>query len=56
MWKMRRFSNISPANMPDPPQIMEKLIHNPWLRYIFENLFLPEVPVWFNLHALGLLR
>jgi phytoene dehydrogenase-like protein len=31
-----------------------KSIHDPWLRQFIENLFLPEVPVWFVFMLLGL--
>ncbi len=55
MWKMRRifkyFTGIYARSAAD----YGKAIHEPWLRYIFENLFLPEVPVWFILMLLGLL-
>lgn len=30
-------------------------IHDPWLRQVYENLFLPQVPVWFVAMVLGLL-
>ena len=55
MWKMRRFFKYFMGKYSRSASDYGKDIHDPWLRYIFENLFLPEVPVWFILMLLGLL-
>lgn len=55
MWKMRRFFKIFAGKYARSVADYGKAIHDPWLRYIIENMFLPEVPVWFNLMILGLL-
>jgi phytoene desaturase len=55
MWKMRRFFKYFTGRYAKSAADYGKDIHDPWLRYIFENMFLPEVPVWFILMLLGLL-
>lgn len=55
MWKMRVFFKYFMGKYSRSASDYGKAIHDPWLRYIFENLFLPEVPVWFILMLLGLL-
>jgi len=52
IWRMRRvlryFGDPSVAEWAKP-------FHDPFLRSVVENLFLPEVPVWFVMMILGLL-
>jgi phytoene desaturase len=55
MWKMRRFFKYFTGKYAKSAADYGKSIHDQWLRYIFENMFLPEVPVWFILMLLGLL-
>jgi phytoene desaturase len=55
MWKMRRIFKYFTGRYARSAADYGKAIHDPWLRYIFENMFLPEVPVWFILMLLGLL-
>jgi phytoene desaturase len=55
IWKMRRIFKFFTGRYARSAADYGKAINDPWLRYIFENMFLPEVPVWFNLMLLGLL-
>ena len=55
MWKLRRFFKYFTGRYTRSVADFGKSIHDPWLRYIVENLFLPEVPVWFILMVIGLL-
>ncbi|MCX9081564.1 MAG: NAD(P)/FAD-dependent oxidoreductase [Candidatus Methanoperedens sp.] len=55
MWKMRGFFKYFTGRYARSAADYGKAIHDPWLRYIIENMFLPEVPIWFNLMLLGLL-
>lgn len=55
MWGMRRFFKYFAGKYARSAADYGKAIHDPWLRYIFENMFLPEVPVWFILMLLELL-
>jgi len=55
MWKMRRFFKYFTGKYAGSAANYAKGIHDPWLRYIFENMFLPEVPIWFILMLLGML-
>jgi len=55
MWKMRRVSKYFTGRYAKPVADYVKRLHDPWLREVVRNLFLPEVPVWFILMLLGLL-
>ncbi|VVB95008.1 Flavin containing amine oxidoreductase [uncultured archaeon] len=55
MWKMRRIFKYYAGKYSKPVASYTKAFHDPWLRQIFENIFSPEVPVWFVLMLLGLL-
>ncbi len=55
MWKMRRIFKYYAGKYSKPVASYTQALHDPWLRQIFENIFSPEVPVWFVLMLLGLL-
>ena len=55
IWKMRRFFKYFSGRYARSASEYGKGVHDPWLRHIIENLFMPEVPVWFVLMLLGLL-
>ncbi len=54
-WKMRRTLKYFVGKYSRPVADYAQAIKDPWLRQFVENLFLPEVPVWFVLSLLGLL-
>lgn len=55
MWRMRRMFKYFIGRYSKPVADYVQTIHDPWLRQVIENMFLPEVPVWFLLMLLGLL-
>jgi len=55
MWKMRRVFKYFTGRYAKPVADYVQTLHDPWLREVVRNLFLPEVPVWFILMLLGLL-
>ncbi|NIO72461.1 MAG: NAD(P)-binding protein [Anaerolineae bacterium] len=55
MWGMRRLFKYFTGKYARPVADYARDIHDPWLRLVIENLFLPEVPVWFLFMVLGLL-
>jgi phytoene desaturase len=56
LWAMRRFLTYFVGKYRRPITDYAKGVHDSWLRFVLENLFLPEVPVWFLFMLLGLLR
>lgn len=56
MWAMRRFLRYFVGKFNQPMERYTEAARDPWLRYVLENMFLPEVPVWFVLMLLGMLR
>jgi phytoene dehydrogenase-like protein len=52
MWRTARYYT---GRYALPMNQAVKDLRDPWLREVFEHLFLPEVPVWFVLFILGLL-
>jgi phytoene desaturase len=54
VWKMRRMFRYYTGKYTCPISDYAQSIHDPWLRLFIENLFLPEVPVWFVFMLLGL--
>lgn len=52
-WKMRRMFRYYTGKYTRPISDYAQSIHDPWLRLFIENLFLPEVPVWFVLSVLA---
>ncbi len=46
-WLMRGVLNYFSGSYSKPMSEFARAIGNPWLRHVIENLFLPEVPVWF---------
>ncbi len=55
MWGMRRAFKYFTDKYARSVAEYVRDIHDPWLRLVIENLFLPEVPVWFVFMVLGLL-
>ena len=55
MWKMRRVFKYFTGKYARPVNDYVQTMHEPWLREVIKNLFLPEVPVWFVLMLLGML-
>jgi phytoene dehydrogenase-like protein len=55
MWGMRRAFKYFTGKYARPVAEYVRDIHDPWLRLVIENLFLPEVPAWFIFMVLGLL-
>jgi phytoene dehydrogenase-like protein len=55
MWGMRRSFKYFTGKYAKPVADYVQAVHDPLLRQIIENLFLPEVPVWFVLMLLALL-
>ena len=53
VWKMRRMFRYYTGKYTRPISDYAQSIHDPWLRLFIENLFLPEVPVWFVLSVLA---
>jgi phytoene dehydrogenase-like protein len=55
MWGMRRFLRFFVGRAARPVAEYAQQASDPWLRWIINNLFLPEVPVWFLYMVLGML-
>jgi len=55
MWNMRRPLRYVIGKYARSVADYARDIHDPWLRRVIENLFLPEVPVWFIFMILALL-
>ncbi|MCL6560805.1 MAG: NAD(P)/FAD-dependent oxidoreductase [Firmicutes bacterium] len=54
MWGMRRILKYFTGDYAKPVTGYVQGIQDPWLRWVIENLFLPEVPVWFVIMVLGM--
>jgi len=54
-WGMRRLYKYFIGKYARPVADYVQTIDDPWLRDLIENMFLPEVPVWFLFMLLGLL-
>jgi len=54
-WGMRRVYKYLTGKYARPVSEWVQAVRDPWLRQVIENLFLPEVPVWFVLMVLALL-
>jgi phytoene desaturase len=55
LWGMRRVLRYFGPEFNQPMEQYARAVQNEELRHMLENLFLPEVPVWFVLLILGLL-
>ncbi len=55
MWGIRRALRYFAGKYARSAADYAQGLRDPWLRQVIENLFLPEVPVWFILMLLGLL-
>jgi phytoene desaturase len=55
LWGMRRVLRYFGPEFNRPMEQYARSVQSPELRRMFEDLFLPEVPVWFVLLILGLL-
>jgi len=55
MWRMRRLVRYFTGKYAGPVSEYVQPVKDPWLRQLIENMFLPEVPVWFILMILGML-
>lgn len=55
MWQLRRAFKYFSGKYARPISEYVRTIHHPQVRQVIENLFLPEVPVWFILSLLGML-
>jgi len=54
MWQMRRVLKYFGGKYNRPMTAYSQSVSEPWLRECIENLFLPEVPVWFVFMTLAL--
>ena len=55
LWAMRQMFKYFTGRYAKPVADYAQAIHDPWLRQVVVNLFLPEVPVWFIFMILALL-
>ena len=55
MWQMRSVLRYFAGPTGQTLGERSRTIHDPWLRQVYENLFLPQVPVWFVAMVLALL-
>ncbi len=55
IWTMRRLFRFYFGKFGRPVAEFTKSFRDPWVRQLVDNLFLPEVPVWFLGMLLGLL-
>ncbi len=55
LWAMRGVLRFFSGKFGQPVSDFTRAFHDPWLRRVVDNLFLPEVPVWFVGLLLGLL-
>jgi len=55
LWQMRGQFKYLTKEYPTSVAEYAQAIHDPWLRQVVENLFMPEVPAWFLFRLLGLL-
>ena len=55
VWKMRRLVKYFTGKYAGPISDYVQSVEDPWLRRFIENLFMPEVPVWFVFQILALL-
>jgi len=53
MWSLRRVLRHFSGRSNLPVNKAFQGLDDPWLRQVLENLFLPEVPVWFDMLLLG---
>jgi phytoene dehydrogenase-like protein len=54
-WGVRRFLRYFVGKYQKPVEEYMQDVHDPWLRFVLENMFMPEVPVWFLFMLLGML-
>jgi phytoene dehydrogenase-like protein len=54
MWRIRKLLRYFGGPFGKPVQDFTRAIHDPWVRFVIDNLFLPEVPVWFVMMLLSL--
>ncbi len=54
-WKMRRVFKYFTGRYAKPVADYVRTFHDPWLREVIRNLFLPEAPAWFIPMLLGML-
>jgi len=54
-WGMRKVLKYFGGKYARPATEFARELHDPTLRYVVENLFLPEAPLWFILMVLALL-
>ena len=55
LWALRRVFRFYGGKFGRPVAEFTQSFHDPWLRQVVNNLFMPEVPVWFVGMLLGLL-
>jgi phytoene desaturase len=55
VWPMRGFLRYFVGKYQRPVKDYVRGVSDPWLRFVLENMFMPEVPVWFVSMILGLL-
>ncbi|MFC1836060.1 phytoene desaturase family protein [Thermodesulfobacteriota bacterium] len=55
MWQLRSLIPYNSPKYAEPMREYTQDLKSPWLRFVFENLFLPDVPVWFVMMTLGML-
>lgn len=55
VWNMRRVLKYFVGSHRQPVGQFAVRIRDPWIRFVLENIFLPEVPLWFVVMLLALL-
>jgi len=55
LWQMRPLVRYLVGKYRKPVEKFAAKAGDPWLRFVLESMFLPEVPVWFLLMLLGML-
>jgi len=55
MWNLRGLFKYYRGKYARPMDEFVQEVRDPWMRWIFKNMFMPEVPVWFVLMIWGLL-
>lgn len=55
IWQLRPFLKYFVGSYRKPIQEFAAKAKDPWLRFVLENMFTPEVPVWFVSMLLGML-
>jgi phytoene desaturase len=55
LWRMRRFMKYMVGRFSKPMDEYSRALEDPWLRWVVNNFFMPEVPVWFVIMLLAMM-